>query len=79
MRLDKYLKQSRLIKRRVVAKEATEGSFVSVNNKIEKPSYRVKIGDVITIKFDKKTVNVKVTSLSQFDLMYELISESHNT
>ena len=79
MRLDKYLKQSRLIKRRVVAKEATEGHFVRINDKLEKPAYRVKIGDVITIKFDRKTVKVKVTSLSQFDLMYELISESHNT
>ena len=79
MRLDKYLKQSRLIKRRVVAKEATEGHFVRVNDKLEKPAYRVKIGDVITIKFDRKTVKVKVTSLSQFDLMYELISESHNS
>ena len=78
MRLDKYLKQARLIKRRVVAKQAAEGSFVSVNDKIEKPSYRVKIGDVITIKFDRKTLKVKVTSLSQFDIMYELISESHN-
>ena len=53
MRLDKYLKQSRLIKRRVVAKEAAENSFVYVNDKIVKPSYKLSIGDIIKINFKK--------------------------
>lgn len=75
MRLDKYLKQSRLIKRRVVAKEATEGHFVLVNNLKQKPSYTVKPGDIITIKFARKTITVKVSTLSLGDSMYELISE----
>ncbi len=78
MRLDKYLKQSRLIKRRVVAKEATENNFVYVNDKIVKPSYQVSVGDTIKINFNRKSITVKVTSLSQFDLMYELISETEN-
>ncbi len=78
MRLDKYLKQSRLIKRRVVAKEAAENSFVYVNDKIVKPSYKLSVGDIIKINFKRKSITVKVTSLSQFDLMYELIDEKEN-
>lgn len=78
MRLDKYLKQSRLIKRRVVAKDASENGFVYVNEKIVKPSYQLSVGDIIKINFKRKSITVKVTSLSQFDLMYELISEIEN-
>ncbi|MGI6360354.1 MAG: RNA-binding S4 domain-containing protein [Acholeplasmatales bacterium] len=78
MRLDKYLKQSRLIKRRVVAKEASENGFVYVNDKIVKPSYQLSVGDIIKINFKRKSITVKVTSLSQFDLMYELIDEKEN-
>ncbi|NMA04795.1 MAG: RNA-binding S4 domain-containing protein [Acholeplasmataceae bacterium] len=78
MRLDKYLKQSRLIKRRVVAKEAAENSFVYVNDKIVKPSYKLSIGDIIKINFKKKSITVKVTSISQFDSMYDLIDEKEN-
>lgn len=79
MRLDKYLKQSRLIKRRTVAKDAALGSFIYVNDEIKKPSYIVKIGDTIKIKFKLKELIVKVTSISNLpsgDLMYELISEN---
>lgn len=65
MRLDKYLKVSRLIKRRTVANEACDAGRVSVNDKVVKASYDVKIGDVISIKFGDKTVNAKVLSLQE--------------
>ncbi len=78
MRLDKFLKQSRLIKRRVVAKEASENGFVYVNDKIVKPSYKLSVGDIIKINFKRKSITVKVISLSQFDSMYELIDEKEN-
>lgn len=63
MRIDKYLKVSRLIKRRTVACEACEGGRVKVNDKIIKPSYQVKVGDVIEITFGTKSVKVEVTTL----------------
>lgn len=83
MRLDKYLKVSRLIKRRTVANEACDSSRVSVNGKQVKPSYDVKIGDYITIAFGSKQVTVKVldiretTKKSESIGMYEVISESN--
>ncbi len=81
MRLDKYLKVSRLIKRRTVAKEAITNNHVYVNDKIGKPSYKVKIGDIIVIKFAVKSIKVKVTSLTLIKdrLMYELIKEDKVT
>ncbi len=60
MRLDKYLKVSRLIKRRTVACEACEQGKVCVNGKTAKPSTNVDVGDEITITFGEKTVNVRV-------------------
>lgn len=81
MRLDKYLKASRLIKRRTLAKEASEAERILINNMIAKPSKEIKIGDVITIQYGKKIIEVKVTSLidstkkADATLMYELISE----
>ena len=63
MRLDKYLKVSRLIKRRTVANEACDGGRVSVNGKVARASYDVKIGDEITILFGAKPVSVKVTEV----------------
>ena len=80
MRLDKYLKVTRLIKRRTVANDACDNSHLSVNGKIAKASYQVKIGDVITISFGEKTLTVKVLSLnesihkSEVTSMYEVIS-----
>ena len=82
MRLDKYLKVSRLIKRRTLAKEASSAEHVLVNGVVAKPSKEVKVGDVITINYGKKTIVVKVTSLidstkkADATLMYELISET---
>ncbi len=63
MRLDKYLKVSRLIKRRTLAKEVATCERVFVNGKPAKPSKEIKIGDEITIEFGNKDVTVKVLSL----------------
>lgn len=65
MRLDKYLKVSRLIKRRTVANEACDGERVSVNGRVVKASYDVKVGDVIEIRFGQKTVKVEVLELNE--------------
>lgn len=65
MRLDKYLKVSRLIKRRTVANEACDSERVMINNKIAKASANVKVGDIINIKFGNKEVNVEVLQVSE--------------
>ena len=63
MRLDKYLKVSRLIKRRTLAKEVAANERILVNGKPAKPSKEIKPGDEITISFGNKDVTVKVLSL----------------
>jgi len=65
MRLDKYLKVSRLIKRRTVANEACDGERVSVNGRQVKASYQVKLGDVIEIAFGQRTLKVEVTEINE--------------
>ena len=60
MRLDKYLKVSRLIKRRTVANEACDAGRVSANGRPVKASYDVKVGDILEIKFGEKTVKIEV-------------------
>ena len=65
MRLDKYLKISRLIKRRTVANEACDAGRVSVGGKPAKASYDVKPGDVIEIRYGAKTLSVEVVSVSE--------------
>lgn len=64
MRLDKYLKVSRLIKHRTVANDACDAGRVMVNDKVVKASYDVKLGDVIEISFGNKSVKVKVTMIA---------------
>ena len=64
MRLDKYLKVSRLIKRRTVANEAADSGRVLLNGKEAKPSANVKVGDIIEIGFGNKTVKVEVLALA---------------
>ena len=82
MRLDKYLKVSRLIKRRTLAKEATETERILLNGIVAKPSKEVKVGDHLTITYGKKVVEVEITSLidstkkGDASLMYELIRET---
>lgn len=65
MRLDKYLKVSRLIKRRTVANEACDASKVTVNGRPAKASYDVKVGDVIEIAFGQRTVKVEVLAVQE--------------
>ena len=82
MRLDKYLKVSRLIKRRTLATEVAENERILVNDKLAKPSKEVKIGDIITIEFGNKIVKVRVASIDNVSkkedatTLYEFISES---
>ena len=81
MRLDKYLKVSRLIKRRTLAKEVAEAERILVNDKPAKPSKELKVGDLITIEFGNKIVTVRVVSLeptvkkSEAIALYEFVSE----
>ena len=65
MRIDKYLKVSRIIKRRTVAQEACEGGKVTINGKVAKPSSEVKVGDVLTLQFGMKTVTVEVLEVKE--------------
>lgn len=65
MRLDKYLKVSRLIKRRTVANEACDAGRIVINGNVAKASYNVKVGDIIEIAFGNKTVKVKVTDVQE--------------
>ena len=65
MRLDKYLKVSRLIKRRTVANEACDNERVTVNGKVARASYDVKVGDVIAIRFGEKSLTVEVTAVQE--------------
>lgn len=65
MRLDKYLKVSRLIKRRTVANEACDAGRVSVNDRVAKAGTEVKPGDRISIAFGDKTVNVRILNISE--------------
>ena len=79
MRLDKYLKVSRIIKRRTIANEACDNSLVSVNGRIQRASYEVKIGDEITITFGQRILKVRVTEINEHALkkdagtMYEAV------
>lgn len=79
MRLDKYLKVSRIIKRRTVANDACDSEHVTVNGRPAKASYDVKIGDVIEVTFGEKTLKFKVLEVREHVLkgdassMYEAI------
>ncbi len=81
MRIDKFLKVSRIIKRRTVANDACDASHVKVNGKSVKASYDVKLGDVIEITFGEKTLKVKVTDVrevirkNEAQTLYEVMSE----
>lgn len=82
MRLDKFLKISRLIKRRTVANDACDASRVSVNGKPAKASYDVKMGDVISLSFGTKEISVRVLDIKETTKkteaagMYEIIFET---
>ncbi|WP_026477297.1 RNA-binding S4 domain-containing protein [Alkaliphilus transvaalensis] len=65
MRLDKYLKNSRIIKRRTVAKEASENGRVAVNGKVAKPGTEVSVGDIIEIQFGDKLFKAEITHVAE--------------
>ena len=79
MRLDKFLKVSRLIKRRTIANEACDAQRVEVNGRVVKASYDVKIGDVISIRLGDKVLKAEVTDIKEHALkndaprMYKLL------
>jgi len=81
MRLDKYLKVSRIIKRRTVANDACDTEHVSVNGRRAKASYDVKVGDVLEIAFGQRTLKIRVLevkdTVAKADAsgMYEVIEE----
>ncbi len=81
MRLDKFLKVSRIIKRRTVANDACDTEHVSVNGRRAKASYDVKVDDVIEITFGQKTVKMRVLSVrdsvgkAEASSLYEIIEE----
>lgn len=81
MRLDKYLKVSRIIKRRTIAKEACESGRVSINGKIAKPSTEIKEGDIIEIKYANRVLKAKILNVQEHvrkeevQSMYKIISD----
>lgn len=84
MRLDKYLKISRIIKRRTVAKEACESGRVFINGKLAKPSSEVSEEDIIEIKYSERVLKAKIINISNHVLkenanqMYEIISDKED-
>lgn len=81
MRLDKFLKVSRIIKRRTLSKEMSESSRVKVNGKVAKPSTKLKIGDIIEVEFGRSILVVKVKDLKEHvlkddsSMLYEILEE----
>ncbi len=79
LRLDKYLKVSRIIKRRTIANEACDAGRVLVNDKVARASYDVKVGDIITVSFGTRIVKIEVLSLNETihkedaALMYKIV------
>ncbi len=63
MRIDKFLKVARIIKRRTVANEAADMGRISVNGKIVKPSYEIKVGDIVEIKFGNNTSKFQIVKI----------------
>jgi len=82
MRIDKFLKVSRILKRRSVANEACGGGRVSVNGKEVKPSYSLKVGDVVEVRFGSGAVKFRVKQLKEtvrkdeVDTLYEVLTDA---
>ena len=82
MRLDKFLKVSRLVKRRTVAAELCQGGHVQINGKVAKPSVEMKTGDKVQIRFGNRlltvqviTVPAKAVSAQEADSLYQILEE----
>ncbi len=63
MRIDKFLKVSRIIKRRTIANEAADNGRISVNGRVVKPSYEIKVGDIVEIKFGNNISKFKIIAI----------------
>lgn len=85
MRLDKYLKVSRIIKRRTVAKEACDGGRVTIGGKVAKAGTEVKVGDLLEIRFGNRLGQYRITAIEEVvrkenaAAMYEVLSEDSET
>ena len=81
MRLDKFLKVSRIIKRRTVANDACDTERIAVNGRVVKASYNVKVGDIIEVSFGQRTLKVRVADVREVvnkdtaSELYEVIDE----
>lgn len=81
MRLDKYLKVSRVIKRRTIANEACDTGRVSINDRVAKAGTQVKVGDVVKVTFGDKTFSFRILSVAESvkkqdtGLMYEILTD----
>lgn len=81
MRIDKYLKVSRILKRRTLAQEATNSGRILINDKVVKSSHQVKVGDVIEVKFNSGAIKFRVLDVKetvkkeQVESLYEIIGE----
>ena len=81
MRIDKFLKVSRLLKRRTIANEACDGGRVKVNGKSVKPSYNVKEGDIVELGFNSGTVKFRINAIKETvkkeeaENLYEILAE----
>ncbi|HCK89282.1 MAG TPA: RNA-binding S4 domain-containing protein [Erysipelotrichaceae bacterium] len=81
MRIDKYLKVSRILKRRTISKELAENERIEINGRIVKPSHEVKAGDIVRITFGNRRLEVRVLSVAEVKKkqeaqeMYEIINE----
>jgi len=81
MRLDKYLKVSRIFKRRTIAKEVSKNGRVLINDRVAKPGSEIKVDDILEISYGQKMIKVRVLQLSEYtkkenaDSMYQIIEE----
>ena len=81
MRIDKFLKVSRILKRRTLAQEATNGGRVKVNDRVVKPAYQLKVGDIVELGFNSGTIKIRILDLKetvrkeQAESLYEIIKE----
>lgn len=82
MRIDKYLKISRILKRRTVSKELADNDRIEINGRIVKPSHEVRPGDIVTITFGNRRLEIRVLSVEEVrkkqeaSTLYEIISET---
>ena len=81
MRIDKFLKVSRLLKRRTLAQEACDGGRISANGRVVKPSYNIKMGDIIEIAFNSGAVKIEIRDIKETvrkedaEKLYRIITE----